>query len=368
MAKSDTVQKLEIRLPDANYPIYIGHQVLEDASLLKKYISSSQVCIISNDKIAPIYLERLKKNLEDKSCDVLVLQDGETFKNQDSLFAIYELLINKKHHRDTTLIALGGGVVGDITGFAAATYQRGVPFIQIPTSLLAQVDASVGGKTAINYHNAKNMIGSFYQPKAVMIDINTLKTLDSREFKAGLAEIIKYALIEGGDFFNLVFNALEKGLDADSNELAQIISQCCAIKAKIVEQDEKEHSIRALLNLGHTIGHALEAQTLFTRYLHGEAVAIGLYVIAVLSYHHSNLSLEELEIVDKMLRFADLPRRIPKDIDLQKLRYLMSNDKKIINNQLRFIMMKAIGHCYIDNNIAEETLSHALAQSIEGES
>ncbi len=213
MAKFDLYQELVIRLPAYEYPIIIGRNILTDKEVLRRYIPGKQVLVVTNTTVAPLYLDYLQLALADKQCDVVILNDGEEFKNQQSLFAIYDTLIAKQHHRDTTLIALGGGVIGDMTGFAAATYQRGVDFLQIPTTLLAQVDASIGGKTAINHPLAKNMIGSFHQPKAVIMDLETLQTLPEREFCAGLAEVIKHALLAGGEFFELIYSALQEDLD-----------------------------------------------------------------------------------------------------------------------------------------------------------
>jgi len=368
MAKFDLCPNLIIRLPNHEYPVIIGHNALADEDTLRRYLFAKQVLIVTNDTIAPIYLNYLQSAFADRQCDVVILKDGEIFKNQESLFTIYDTLIAKKHHRDTTLIALGGGVIGDLTGFAAATYQRGVHFIQIPTTLLAQVDAAIGGKTAINHAQAKNMIGSFYQPDAVIMDLNTLKTLPLREFRAGLAEIIKYALLVGGDFLELVDEALQEGLSVNhSKKLPAIIGECCRIKAQFVQEDEREIGRRALLNLGHTFAHALETYTHYTRWLHGEAVAIGLYCAALLSNQQAQLDEKALHLIDKMLIMAKLPRRIPRDINLDTLRACMSQDKKIKNNNLRFVLMKAIGNCYIDNNVSENSLRSVLQSAIEGD-
>lgn len=368
MAKFDLYQKLVIRLPSYEYPIIIGRNILTDEELLRRYIPGKQVLVVTNTTIAPLYLGYLQAAFADKQCDVVILTDGEEFKNQQSLFAIYDSLIAKQHHRDTTLIALGGGVIGDITGFAAATYQRGVDFLQIPTTLLAQVDASIGGKTAINHPLAKNMIGSFHQPKAVIMDLNTLQTLPEREFRAGLAEVIKHALLAGGDFFDLIYSVLQEDIEIkESEKLPAIISHCCQIKAEFVQEDEREMGVRALLNLGHTFAHALEAYTQYSRWLHGEAVAIGLYCAALLSYYHAGLDEKSLLLIDNLLTMAKLPNRIPSDIDLNDLRNLMSQDKKIKNKSLRFILMKTIGNCYIEEGVPENLLYSTLQSAVEGD-
>lgn len=367
MAKCEVHAQVNVGLAKYPYPISICSYALTDPGLWQSLITSKQVLIVTNQTVAPLYLHFLTQAFADKQCDVVILQDGESFKNQDSLSLIYDQLVQKKHHRDTTLVALGGGVVGDITGFAASTYQRGVPYIQIPTTLLAQVDASVGGKTAINHPMGKNMIGSFYQPQAVVIDVCTLHSLAAREFRAGLAEIIKYALLEGGDFFHTLYSWLQKGINNTSPELPHLISQCCQIKARFVESDEQEQGARALLNLGHTFAHALEAYTHYQRWLHGEAVAIGLYCAAVLSYELDLIDSSIVMQIEQMLQWAALPNKIPKDIELAELTRLMSLDKKIRNGCLRFVLVNNFGDCYLSDKVTEHDLKNALNAAVEGE-
>lgn len=366
MENPNLLRQLDVQLPCTTYPILVGSDLLADKGLLNRYVLAEQVLIVTNETIAPHYLETVRQAFSHIQADVLILKDGESYKNQSSLFSIYDALIKNGHHRDTTLIALGGGVVGDLVGFAASTYQRGVRFIQIPTSLLAQVDASVGGKTAINYFQAKNMIGSFYQPHAVIIDVKTLSTLPTREFNAGFAEIIKYALLVGGDFLSHLTRLLNKGLSTDSTDvLIDLIWQCCRIKADFVEADEREQDSRALLNLGHTFAHALEAITDYKRWLHGEAVGIGLYCAVSLSYQQGHLPREALALVDDLLMETSLPRRIPATIDLNQLQVLMKNDKKIKNKQLRFVLMRAFGDCYLDSEVTEQDLRQVLLESVD---
>lgn len=369
MAKCNLYQELTINLPERSYPVVIGKDLLTDVELLRRHVKSGQIMVVTNQTVAPLYLATVKKAFNDRQCDELILDDGEEFKNQSSLNRIYDALISKRHHRDTTLLALGGGVVGDMTGFAAATYQRGVGFVQLPTTLLAQVDAALGGKTAINHAQAKNMIGAFYQPGAVLIDVNTLKTLPLREYRAGLAEVIKYGLLKGESFFNLLQQALVNGLAEQQNAsiLPAIISECCAIKGSYIEQDEREAGHRALLNLGHTVGHALETQTHYRRWLHGEAVAIGLYCAALLSYEIGHIDKQLVQQIDIMLKQAGLPNRIPADMDINELCLHMAQDKKIKNNKMRFILMKSAGHCYIDENITDPVLRSVLQRALEGE-
>lgn len=368
MAKHNEYWQLDVRLPSSTYPIFVGKNLLFSKLLLNQYILTDQLLIVTNDTIASLYLEIVQQAFSNIQVDILVLPDGEAYKNQSSLCAIYDELIKKHHHRDTTLLALGGGVIGDLVGFAASTYQRGVRFIQAPTTLLAQVDASVGGKTAINHAQAKNMIGSFYQPHAVIIDVETLKTLPLREFNAGLAEMIKYALLVGGDFLSLLTTTLTSGITPDStHELTELIFKCCQIKATFVESDERELGCRALLNLGHTFAHALEAITHYQRWLHGEAVGIGLYCAVLLSYQMGYLEKSVVAQVDALLNSAGLPRRIPASIDLVALQALMQFDKKIKNKQLRFVLMKAFGDCYLDNQVSEDSVRQVLLSALEGD-
>lgn len=367
MAKSKIIEQVEVCLPEHRYSILICSNGLNDPTLLQNYIKGKQVCIVTNDTVAPLYLSQVEAIFSSYQCDVVILPDGEQYKNQSSLFKIYDTLIKNKHHRDTHLVALGGGVIGDMAGFAAATYQRGVNFIQIPTTLLAQIDASVGGKTAINHPMGKNLIGSFYQPQLVLIDLNTLHTLPEREFRAGLAEMIKYALLAGGEFFNILNSSLKKGLTASSPELAQLIKQCCQIKANIVMSDEKEQGQRALLNLGHTFAHALETYTAYQRWLHGEAVAIGLYCAALLSFKLKILDECWVKQTEEMLIQAGLPHKIPDTIQLEKLIEVMGLDKKIKNNCLRFVVMKKPGYCYLEDNILAECLMDTLIAAVHGE-
>ncbi|MGQ3888209.1 3-dehydroquinate synthase [Legionella sp. CNM-1927-20] len=365
MANFDLFYTLGVNLPGHDYSIFIGNHLLSGkCNLLSDCIKSDQVMIVTNQTIAPLYLEPVQRLLGKRQVDNVILADGEEFKNQKSLFQIFDALMKNKHHRDTTVIALGGGVVGDIAGFAASAYQRGVHFVQIPTTLLAQVDASVGGKTGINHPLGKNMIGSFYQPQAVIIDLTVLNTLPLREFRAGLAEVIKYAILEGGRFFTDVEQALQKGLSPNSSLLAEIIYHCCQIKAGYVEQDEREAGLRALLNLGHTIGHALEAYTHYQRWLHGEAVAIGLYCAALLSYQIGNINWETVKQIDNLLHLANLPRRIPKDINLEHLNMLLATDKKIKNNTLRFIVIKEIGNCALVSDINGLIIQEVMASAV----
>lgn len=367
MAKFKLFNRVEVTGSGFQYPVIICKHGLDDFSLLQSLVPAFQVLIVTNTTVAPIYLESVLQAFAAKQCDVVFLQDGEAYKTQQSLFTIYDALIKKRHHRHTCLVALGGGVVGDITGFAASTYQRGVPYIQIPTTLLAQIDASVGGKTAINHPLGKNMIGSFYQPQAVLVDLETLKTLPEREFRAGLAEMIKYALLVGGSFLQQLQKALQQGITAQSAELPELIAACCQIKAAIVTEDEKEMGSRALLNLGHTFAHALEAITQYQEWLHGEAVAIGLYCAVLMSHDLRHVDEKTVHLVEGMLQQAGLSYKIPRSIDLSQLKELMAVDKKIKGNNLRFVLFRSLGDCYLEDQVTETCLQKTLLNALEGE-
>lgn len=366
MAKYDRYLQLTVTLPDATYPVYLGRGLLQDADFLQEWVSANQAMVVTNETVAALYLPFVQQALGRLTCDTVIIPDGEQFKNQHSLFTIYDALINYRHHRDTTLIALGGGVVGDITGFAASTYHRGVRLIHIPTTLLAQVDAAIGGKTAFNHPLGKNLIGSFYQPDAVLMDLDTLTTLPEREFRAGLGEVIKYALLEGGELLENVTAALHNGLTASSAELTHLIARCCAIKIRYVQEDERDMGQRVLLNLGHTFAHALEGYTGYQVWLHGEAVAIGLYCAAWLSYQCGVLDKAYVDLVDSLLGKAQLPRRIPTHINNDTLCDFMKQDKKIQQEKLRFVLMRAPGQCYQDDSVTESSL-HATLNAVKGD-
>ena len=364
MASLD-IHPLTVQSEHHAYPIYMGRALLSQHQLLNRHVQGNQVLLVTNETIAPLYLDAVRSAFTSIQCDVVVLPDGEMHKNQHRATVIYDALIQHHHHRDTTLFALGGGVIGDITGFVASTYQRGVRFIQLPTTLLAQVDAAVGGKTAINHGLAKNMIGSFYPPHAVIMDFDTLSSLPLREFRAGFGEIIKYGLLAGGELLSTLHTLLnQEEMSPSSPYLNDLVQQCCAIKATFVQEDERETGRRALLNLGHTFAHALESYTQYNRWLHGEAVAIGLYCAALLSYNKNLINQSTLNAVDLLLRQAQLPRRIPKDIDLMALHALMFHDKKVKNNTLHFVLMRALGDCYVDSQITDVCLLDVLRAAV----
>ena len=334
---------LHVDLGDRSYPIHIGPGVLGDAALLAPHISGRQVLVVSNETVAPLYLAKLQAALGDYEQDAVILPDGEQFKNLDVLNQIFDRLLQRRFNRRCTLIALGGGVVGDMTGFAAASYQRGVNFIQVPTTLLAQVDSSVGGKTGVNHALGKNMIGAFHQPRCVLADTDTLATLDDRQLAAGLAEVIKYGLIRDPEFFAW----LEANMDAlnarDTNALSYAIERSCRCKAEVVAADEKEGGVRALLNLGHTFGHAIETGMGYGSWLHGEAVGAGMYMAADLSAREGWISDSDLRRIERLLIQAKLPIRSPDDMSTQRFLDLMAVDKKVMDGGLRLVLLKAIG-------------------------
>ncbi len=344
-----------VNLKDRSYPIYFGDNIITDGDLLRRHVTARQVMIVTNNIVAPYYLSTIKNAFAHYQCDEVILPDGESHKNLSEWKLIVDALAENGHHRDTTLIALGGGVVGDITGFAAACYQRGVNYFHIPTTLLAQVDASIGGKTAVNHPLGKNLIGAFHQPAAVLIDVHTLKTLPEREFKAGIAEIVKAALIRNPALFQRIEQHLDQILDRDPSALLQAIQRACEIKCSIVVADEKEtRGERALLNLGHTFGHAIEHTLGYGKWLHGEAVSVGLVLAAQLSASLGWLSSTDVNRIQQLLSRIPLPTRLPNDIDLNALNKAMQMDKKVSEDRLRFVLLKSIGHAVLTDAVSDE--------------
>ena len=352
---------LNVELGERSYPIHIAAGLLGDANIIRPFIAGQQVMVISNETVAPLYLDTLLQSLIGLQVHTHILPDGEEFKNLEVLDGIFDALLSVPCDRQTTMIALGGGVVGDITGFAAACYQRGVPFIQIPTTLLAQVDSSVGGKTAVNHPRGKNMIGAFYQPRCVIADITTLNTLDDRQLSAGLAEVIKYGLIRDLDFFVW----LEKNIDSlrhrQPEALAIAIRRSCENKADVVAEDELEGGVRALLNLGHTFGHAIEAGMGYGNWLHGEAVATGMLMAADLSCRSGWLSPDDVKRIGALLVRAGLPVQSPAELDVARYLQLMKVDKKVKEGRIRLVLLKTIGSAFISDEYDAELLRQTLA-------
>jgi 3-dehydroquinate synthase len=352
---------LTVDLGTRSYPIWIGQNLLGSAGLLDKYIRGRQVMVVSNETIAPLYLEAVSEMLAEFDLASVTLPDGEQYKNLDTLNSIFSALLEKRFNRGCTLVALGGGVVGDITGFAAACYQRGVAFLQVPTTLLAQVDSSVGGKTGVNHPLGKNMIGAFHQPGCVLIDTNTLDTLDDRQFAAGLAEVIKYGLIHDAAFFEWLEQNIQALKGRDKPALAYAIERSCAIKAAIVAADERESGQRALLNLGHTFGHAIETGTGYGNWLHGEAVAAGMVMAADLSARHGWLAPEAVQRTTGLLQQAGLPTTPPAEMDEALFMKLMAVDKKVVDGGLRLVLLRAIGDAIVTGDFRPDLLSKTLA-------
>ncbi|MCK5869294.1 3-dehydroquinate synthase [Methylococcaceae bacterium HT1] len=351
---------MQVQLGDRSYPIYMGAGNLSKPELLTQHIKSKQVVIVTNETIAPLYLQQVTAHLQQYQVEVVVLPDGEQYKTLATMDIIFSTLLNNRFSRNATLIALGGGVVGDISGFAAACYQRGIPFIQIPTTLLAQVDSSVGGKTGVNHALGKNMIGAFYQPQCVIIDVNVLQTLDDRQFSAGLAEVIKYGLIRDAEFFTWIEDNIEKILSRDEEALTIIIEQSCRNKAEIVASDERESGIRAILNLGHTFGHAIETGMGYGRYLHGEAVAIGTCQAADLSKRLGWLDEADVKRIVTLFKKAGLPTQPPTDLSAQEFIKLMAVDKKNADGDIRLILLKKIGEASLPISVDKTALLATL--------
>jgi 3-dehydroquinate synthase len=332
------------------------------AAQVAPYISGQQVLIVTNDTVAPLYLQPLQAQLaESFTVAVCVLKDGEQYKNQASINDIYDVLMAQHFNRDVTLIALGGGVVGDMTGFAAASFMRGVNFIQIPTTVLSQVDSSVGGKTGINHPQGKNMIGAFWQPQMVLADMNTLQTLPARELSAGLAEIIKYALIMDVDFLAWLEQNLPAMMALDLSVLGEAVKRCCEYKAAVVAQDERETGLRALLNFGHTFGHVIETHQGYGNWLHGEAVAAGMVQAAELSHKLGWLSSDEVARIKRVLILAKLPIT-PPPIAVDTALNLMGHDKKVKHGQIRLILLKSLGEAVLTTDFEASLLTDVLSQ------
>ncbi|ATG75087.1 3-dehydroquinate synthase [Zobellella denitrificans] len=351
------MERLTVNLGERSYPIIIAEGCLAETSLLRDAVKGKKVLVLTNEVVAPLYLDLLVKALAPLEVDSLVLPDGEQYKTLDTFNQVMGKLLAGNHGRDTTLIALGGGVVGDLTGFAAACYQRGVPFIQVPTTLLAQVDSSVGGKTAVNHPLGKNMIGAFYQPELVLIDTLCLQTLPEREFAAGLAEVIKYGIIWDAAFFAWLEQNLQRLQRLEADALAYAIRRCCEIKAEMVASDEREHGVRALLNLGHTFGHAIEAEMGYGNWLHGEAVAAGTMQACHTARLRGDMSDDEVVRVEALLIKAHLPVQGPAEMDIGHYLPHMLRDKKVLAGKLRLVLPLGIGRARVVDDVTEQQLA-----------
>lgn len=354
------MQTLKVELGDRSYPIFIGQGLL-DRGVMAPYITGKQVLIVTNETIAPLYLSRLKATLDKQfNVDVVILPDGEQYKNLDQINTIFDALLDKRHNRTTTLLALGGGVIGDMTGFAAACYQRGVSFIQVPTTLLSQVDSSVGGKTGVNHPLGKNMIGAFHQPQCVVIDTDVLNTLPEAELSAGMSEVIKYGLIYDEAFLCYLEDHIDGLMGLQPDLLEQAIFRSCEIKAEVVAQDEREGGIRALLNLGHTFGHAIETDQGYGAWLHGEAVGAGTMMAADLSCRLGYITPSDVERIRNILEAANLPITPPESMSAERFVELMTVDKKVIDGSIRLVLLKAVGDAIVTSDFSPDKLQETL--------
>ena len=359
------MKTLNVELGERSYPIYIGTDLFGQSELMTRHVSGREVMVVTNETVAPLYLERVMAALAGYNAESVVLPDGEKYKTLSVLDNIYTALLEKRCSRQTTIIALGGGVIGDMAGFAAACYQRGVPFIQVPTTLLAQVDSSVGGKTAVNHPLGKNMIGAFYQPQCVLADITTLGTLDDRQLSAGIAEIIKYGLIRDAEFLVWLEENMTALLARNSEALSYAIERSCQNKAEVVAADEHERGQRALLNLGHTFGHAIETGMGYGEWLHGEAVAAGMLMAADLSQRLGWISTADVDRIEALLQQARLPTCAPASLSVQQMLDLMAVDKKVVAGQLRLVLLKALGKAVVTDKFDPVLLQETLAQCHE---
>ena len=352
---------VDVNTQSSSYPIIISNN--NDYNQIKNLISKKNVVIVTNKTIAPLYLSLLKDAIIDivASLSICILPDGEKFKNQDSVNQIHSQLLSENYTRDSWLIALGGGVIGDISGFAASIYQRGISYIQVPTTLLSCVDSSVGGKTAINHLLGKNMIGSFYQPRSVLIGTNMLQSLPKREYFSGLAEVIKYGCIMDSDFFNWIEKNKLSLKNRDENVLVEAIYKSCVLKASVVKKDEFERlDIRALLNFGHTFAHGIETIENYSSYLHGEAVSVGMLIAAELSYLLGHIHRNTIQVLESLLRFFELPIKVPQHIKTGELIKVMARDKKNIDSKITFILLQSLGNAIILRDIDTNNIELAI--------
>jgi 3-dehydroquinate synthase len=354
------VKTLTVELGDRSYPILIGQSLLRQPDLFRPYLAARDILVVSNTTVAPLYMEPLTAALTGTRVVEAILPDGESHKILATVSRVLDVLVANRFGRDCMVVALGGGVVGDMAGFAAACYQRGVPYVQVPTTLLAQVDSSVGGKTGVNHPGGKNLIGAFHQPSAVVADTSTLASLPARELRAGLAEVIKYGLICDAPFFDWIETHLDELLAADPTALAHVIHRSCEIKAQIVGRDEREQGDRALLNLGHTFGHAVESATHYSRWLHGEAIGAGLLMAAAMSHESGFVDTSVVDRVRRLVERTGLPVRIaevPPEVALEHMKI----DKKVQGGRMRLVLLRAIGDAFVTADYPEPALQRTLS-------
>ena len=354
------MKTLTVELGDRSYPILIGQGLLHQQDLFGPYLRARDILVVSNTTVAPLYMEPLKAALTGARVVEAILPDGESHKTLATVSRVLDVLVANRFGRDCMVVALGGGVVGDMAGFAAACYQRGVPYVQVPTTLLAQVDSSVGGKTGVNHPGGKNLIGAFHQPSAVVADTSTLASLPARELRAGLAEVIKYGLICDAPFFEWIETHLDELLAADPAALAHVIHRCCEIKAQIVGRDERETGDRALLNLGHTFGHAVESATHYSQWLHGEAIGAGLLMAAAMSRESGFVDTSVVDRVRRLVERTGLPVRIAEVSPEVALEH-MKIDKKVQGGRMRLVLLRAIGDAFVTADYPEPALQQTLS-------
>lgn len=354
---------VRVELGERSYPILIGSGLLRQAGLLTPYLLGRRVLVVTNETLAPLYLQQTLALVEEVNPQDLILPDGEEYKTLPVANRIFDALVKSRFGRDSMLVALGGGVIGDITGFAAACYQRGIPYVQIPTTLLAQVDSSVGGKTGVNHPLGKNMIGAFHQPTCVVADTDTLATLREREFRSGIAEIIKYGLIRDARFFAWLEASIDRLLEREPEALAYAIRRSCEVKASVVGADELETGERALLNLGHTFGHAIETGLGYGRWLHGEAVSAGICIAGHLSARLGRIPSAESVRVEALVTRAGLPVKLPTELNEQQMVELMSVDKKARQGRMRLVLLDSIGAAVVTDHFSTEALMEAMRAS-----
>ncbi|MCY3767883.1 MAG: 3-dehydroquinate synthase [Gammaproteobacteria bacterium] len=360
------MKTVKVGLGVRSYEIIIGPGLLDDRETFQPWIAGAEVFIVTNEIVAPWYLQKVRKALSGKTVHQMVLPDGEQTKNLETATRIFDRMLGIPLSRAATVIALGGGVVGDMAGFVAACYQRGIPFIQVPTTLLAQVDSSVGGKTAVNHPLGKNMIGIFHQPKRVIADVATLVTLDPREYSSGMAEAIKYGMINDPDFFSWLEENMERIMAREADALEYCIEKSCKNKAAIVEQDEQESGVRALLNLGHTFGHAIETATGYGTWLHGEAVALGMVMAAHMSVRMGLLATEDMNRVTALLQRAGLPVDSKTRLCPDELKAAMKTDKKVKDGRIRLVLLRGIGQAFVSSQYPESVFNDTLQHYASG--
>jgi 3-dehydroquinate synthase len=354
------VDTLKVELGDRSYPILIGEGLLRQPDLIRQHVNAQDILVVSNTTVAPLYMASVVQAFTGSRVVEAILPDGESHKTLTTVGRILDVLVANRFGRDCTVVALGGGVVGDMAGFAAACYQRGVAYVQVPTTLLAQVDSSVGGKTGVNHPGGKNLIGAFHQPAAVIADASTLASLPARELRAGIAEVIKYGLLGDAAFFDWLEGHMDELLAADPKALSHVIKRSCEIKAEIVGRDEREQGDRALLNLGHTFGHAVESATHYTRWLHGEAVGAGLLMAAAMSQECGMLDAAQVDRLRVLLERAGLPVRID-GVTPEVALELMRIDKKALGGRMRLILLRRIGESFVTADYPEQALQRTLS-------